>query len=432
MTETTETRLVTRDDGAAMRAMALPENRDHMFEMVERAFNAGLVPTSYKSVEAAFLATLKGAEFGLLPQQSLQGFCVVNNVAHPWGTCLRGIVQASSTFEGEMDGCIEGVAELAYMAKEPNEYKEGSLDHALFRELQRALRRRQARIEGRGGKVPEHTYFCGYSVVKRRGQEPYCVLWDTFDAQRAEQINKTDVWKKFPVRMYQHKASTFARRDRFSSVLIGLDMTAEEALEVIEVTAVEVPRSSGGRAAPTTTGAVLDDLAAAKRPTVEDAEFTVRQPASPATRSAPPTPPPAPVEPPFEATGPAPAGFVPVGEPGASEADDKDAVQRKPTPATAAPASEPKANGKASIGAQRLKTVTQELEGLVKDKTQINEIAKEAKRDSLGNYEGKDLSHLPSRSMTDDQKDMFAAELEKHVSRLKAQREPEANDPTDF
>lgn len=404
---------------SAMQTMAVPENLDHLYDMVERAYKAGLVPSSYKSAEAAFLATLKGAEFGLLPQQSLQGFCVVNGAAHPWGTCLRGIVQASAVFEGEMDGCLEGLDEMEYMAKEPNEYKEGSLDHALFREVQRALRRRLARVKGKklpdGLKLPN--FYCGYSAVKRTGQEPACALFDTFDAHLAKLIDKSDTWTKFPTRMYMHRAASFIRRDKFSSVLIGLDMTAEEAMDALDVSFVEVTRPSAGTApmVPMSTGQVLEHLATAGRPapsTVREAVCAVPPPEQPKAPPPPPPPPPAAV--------PAPeAGYVPVGEPGAAEHEDKVATQV-----------EPKAKGSA---AQVLKASHERLKAMVQDKAQLDAIVREARvAAGVPDYVAR------MSNATDEQKVAVAEAIDEALARLAADRAGETqpgtdpDDPTNF
>lgn len=405
---TEQNKMVKHDDGGAMRAMSVPENLDHMYDLVERAFKAGLVPSSFKTVEAAYLATLKGAEFGLLPFQSLAGFYVIGNIAHPYGTCVRGIVQASPLYEGDMDGCIEGMPEMEYMAQEPNEYKEGSIDHALFRELQRALRRRLARLKSKTANGP---YFCGYSVVKRHGQEPYCVLFDTSDAHKGQLTNK-DMWQKWPTRMYMHRAATFARRDRFSAALIGLEATVEEMQDSITVEAVEVPRSAGPT--PTTTGGVLDRLAAAREPIT--------------TSASPVTPPPSPIDAPTDRVGSAPpaAGYVPVGEPGASEADDA-AV---PAAAAAAAAEKPKSNG--TPAKLRVKAAHDALRTLIKG-DQIDAILLESKQAAAI------PEYLRVSNMSEEQRERMAEQLEEHLARIRAARSVESNtgegsdpDPTDF
>jgi hypothetical protein len=228
----------------SMRSLAIPRNADDMLGLANRMFKAGMVPQSFKSPEAAFLAMLKGAEYGLLPQQALAAFYVIGNVAYPYGTGLRGIVRASKDFVADREGCAEGMAELRYMCTEENPYKPESVESAMFIELQRALKRRLARAEERASKDKNlPMYFCGWAVVARRDEAPACVLFDSFDAHRGQLLGK-DMWQKWPQRMHMHRAGTFARRDNFGDVLIGLDVTVEEALELgaIETTVVEVQK----------------------------------------------------------------------------------------------------------------------------------------------------------------------------------------------
>lgn len=226
----TTTELIRHED--QMRMLAIPKDADAIWGIAERMHAAGLVPSSIKSVECAFLAMMKGAEYGLLPQQALAGFYVIGNIAHPYGTCLNGIARAAQSHEDEIAGCIEGIAEMRFIASEENEYKPGTARHEMFRELQRALRRRIARVEEKMGQNKDKlAYFCGWSVMKRKGCDPVCMLWDTYEAQRGGLATK-DMWTKWTTRMYMHRAATFNRRDTFADALMGLEATYEEMIDV--------------------------------------------------------------------------------------------------------------------------------------------------------------------------------------------------------
>lgn len=216
-----------------MRNLATPETTDDIFAIAERMHHAGLVPSSIKSVDGAFLAMMKGAEYGLLPQQSLAGFYVVNNIAFAYGTCLSAIVQSSPTYEDEMEGCIEGIEEMRYMATEENSYPDGSSAHRMFAELQRELRRRVARVEGKLKDSKVAAYYCGWSVMLRKGKAPVAVLFDSFEAQKAGLLTKSGPWVNMPHRMHMHRAAGFNRKSQFSKALVGLEMTAEEAMDTV-------------------------------------------------------------------------------------------------------------------------------------------------------------------------------------------------------
>jgi len=216
-----------------MRNLATPETTDDIFAIAERMHHAGLVPSSIKSVDGAFLAMMKGAEYGLLPQQSLAGFYVVNNIAFAYGTCLSAIVQSSPTYEDEMEGCIEGIEEMRYMATEENSYPDGSSAHRMFAELQRELRRRVARVESKLKDSKVSAYYCGWSVMLRKGKAPVAVLFDSFEAQKAGLLTKSGPWVNMPHRMHMHRAAGFNRKSQFSKALVGLEMTAEEAMDTV-------------------------------------------------------------------------------------------------------------------------------------------------------------------------------------------------------
>ena len=252
--QTTSTAVARREVDTTI---LVPTTIGGFYDFAADYWKAGLVPSSYKSMEQVAIAMIKGHEFGMLPAQSVDAFYVINGRACPWGRALRGLVQSSGTLEGELDGVIESFDEFSYMCTEANPYEAGSLDYVLAVELQRALCRRQARIKG---KNPGAAYLCGYSVVKKQGQAPKAYLFDSFDATKAGLLTKSGPWSQMPGRMCMHRAATFIRSDVFSDRLTGLDMTAEEAMDVlpIDLGTQPAPPPRPPAAAPTE---VLRDLA---------------------------------------------------------------------------------------------------------------------------------------------------------------------------
>lgn len=278
--QTTSTAVAKREVDTTI---LVPTTIGGFYDFAADYWKAGLVPSSYKSLEQVAIAMIKGHEFGMLPAQSVDAFYVINGRACPWGRALRGLVQSSGTLEGELDGVIESYDEFSYMCTEPNPYEAGSLDHVLAAELQRALCRRQARIKG---KNPGAAYLCGYSVVKKTGQAPKVYLFDSFDAQKAGLLTKSGPWSQMPGRMCMHRAATFIRSDVFSDRLTGLDMTAEEAMDMdqkpIDLGTQPAPPPRAPAAAPTE---VLRDLAS-RRPT--ERVVVLDTPAEPAPPAATP------------------------------------------------------------------------------------------------------------------------------------------------
>ena len=268
-----------------MRSLAVPTDTEQIYGIAEKMGTSGLIPSSMKTVDAAFLAMMKGAEYGLLPQQALAGFYVIGNIAHPYGTCLAGIVKAAPSFDDEILGCIEGLGEMRYMSTEENPYKPESVRFSLFAELQRSLKRRLARVEDKAGKDSKlPMYWCGWSVMKRKDGEPVCSLFDSYDAMKGGLLDK-EMWKKWPTRMHMHRAATFNRRDTFADSLMGLDVSAEEAMEVgtIDLGTQAAPAERPPGAGPTATPAHL-----AAQPAAPAREIiTVVQPDPPAAKPTP-------------------------------------------------------------------------------------------------------------------------------------------------
>lgn len=247
-----------------MRSIAVPLDADAVYNIAVRMWEAQLVPSSFKSVDQAFLAMMKGAEYGILPQSSLGGFYVINNVAQPYGTMLNGIIKATPSFDDEIEGCIEGLDEMRFVASEPNEYKAETTRHAMFAELQRELRRRLARVEARLKGKESSPYLCGWSVLVRKGKAPTCVLFDSFDSQRGSLSGGN--WQKWPQRMHMHRAATNNRKDNFGDAIIGLDLTAEEAMEASGV----IDLGTQGPPAAPPTGAPATVLRDLSKPRVVD------------------------------------------------------------------------------------------------------------------------------------------------------------------
>lgn len=236
-------------------AMLVPQNVAGFYDFAADVFSAGMMPSSYKSAPQIAIAMIKGHEFGMLPMQSVDAFYVVGNRAVPWGKALRGLVQSSGSLEGELDGYIEGMDELEYVASEPNPHKEGTVDHELFAEMQRTLHRRIKRVKSKAGAA----YLCGYSVVKKRGAAAKCYLFDSFEAQKYNLLTKSGPWTMAPGRMCMHRAATQLRSDAFSDRLTGLDATVEELMDgsVIDLGTQAAPPAPPPTGAPVT---VLRDL----------------------------------------------------------------------------------------------------------------------------------------------------------------------------
>lgn len=266
-------------------SMLVPKDIAGFYDFADDYYRAGLVPSSYKSRDQVAIAMIKGHEFGMLPAQSVDAFYVIGNRACPFGRAFRGLVQSSGNLLGEQDGYAEGMDELAFLCDEPNPHPEGTVDHELTAELQRALRRRMARVKS---KNPKAEYIVGYSAVKREGQAAKAWVFDSYEAQKMGLLGKSGPWSTTPGRMCMHRAATFLRSDVFSDRLTGLDITAEEAMDVIEYAQ---PQPGPASAPPAGPAAVLRDMSQPRPTSARHAPVDVdARPAAPVPADPPPPP----------------------------------------------------------------------------------------------------------------------------------------------
>lgn len=191
----------------------IPRNYEEIFKMGKMMAATDMVPKDFKGKEANTIVAIQlGLEVGLLPMQAIQNIAVINGRPCIWGDAQLALVRGS--------GHLEWMKEA------------GDNDYATCE-------------------------------VKRYG-DPNKVS-QTFtkaDAQRAGLWEKTDPWKKYPKRMLQMRARSFALRDLFPDVLKGISSREEmqdvidvESIEVIEVKKVDV----------TTTKLKTDNLDALKK-----------------------------------------------------------------------------------------------------------------------------------------------------------------------
>lgn len=279
------------------RYIMVAQTEQGYLDIADKIRRAGLLPKGMDVGQAA-ISMMMGAEYGLSPLKSINGFAVINGRPAPFGPTLRGICE-DHTLQGDLTGCMQGVGEMRHVATEdpegPNE-----VDFELGEALRRAVRRRLARLgwvydaESRKwsqetkSDVPGH-YRCGFAVLKRKGRPVRVELFDSIEAHAAGLLGKSGPWSQYPQRMLEARAVTFALRALYADKLAGLDITAEE-LDGADQTPPKPPASA----------TVLDELAGAPKPATTsapvDAEFTERpretsapQPAAETKPEKPPT-----------------------------------------------------------------------------------------------------------------------------------------------
>lgn len=165
----------------------IPQSMDECVRLAQICARSGLLPKSFYDdgkdpVAAAFVAIQLGAEVGLSPMTAVQYVAVVNGRPTLFGPAQLAIVQRS------------GLLEI---------FEEG--------------------VEFEAGKPAE-----AWCRVKRAGRPEKTTRFTWAQASKAGLTTKKGPWQEYPERMMQARARTFALRDHFPDVLLGLCYSTEE------------------------------------------------------------------------------------------------------------------------------------------------------------------------------------------------------------
>lgn len=152
----------------------IPRTFEGMWRLAQIYAKSGILPKGIDTPERAFLAMQLGSELGISYINAIQNIAVINGRPSVWGDLMLGLVMRIKEF-----GSIE------------EELKD---------------------IDG------DLTAIC---TVVRVGHEPVTRTFSMSDARKADLTGK-DNWKKYPKRMVQMRARSFALRDLFPDVLKGL------------------------------------------------------------------------------------------------------------------------------------------------------------------------------------------------------------------
>jgi len=165
----------------------VPGSVEEMYRFATAIVRAGMQPKSFgggeQAASACFVAMQLGAEVGFPPMAAIQNIAVINGKPGVYGPAQMALVRASGLLEAIEEG-FRG--------------KEGQDD------------------------------WTAYCTVKRVDQAPETSEFSVADAKRAGLWGKAGPWQQYPKRMLRMRARSFALRDVFPDVLLGLAYTAEE------------------------------------------------------------------------------------------------------------------------------------------------------------------------------------------------------------
>lgn len=174
-----------------------PGDFDSAIRMATAIARSGMAPKSYypderdperreKIVTAAvFTAMQLGGEIGLSPMTAVRSIAVINGLPGLYGPAMLGVVEAS----GKLADIDEGVT------------GEGLARH-------------------------------GWCTVQRVGRKPRTFTFSMADAAKANLAGKRGPWTEYPDRMLLARARTFALRDVFPDVLLGLAYSVDELQDI--------------------------------------------------------------------------------------------------------------------------------------------------------------------------------------------------------
>lgn len=171
----------------------VPRNLDELWRMATWIAKSGMAPPSMETPERISVAIQMGLEVGLMPMMAVQNIAVINKRPAIWGDAALGLVKAS----GELDRHKEWF--------EGDPFTDGWTAHCMVR---------------RKGDVDESYQTFSYREAKTAKLVP---------------AHPDSAWAKYPKRMLQMRARSWALRDKFADVLKGLHIR-EEASDVIMMT----------------------------------------------------------------------------------------------------------------------------------------------------------------------------------------------------
>lgn len=213
-------------------ASIVPQDVDQCFRMAQIISASNMAPKDMKSNEQITVAIFHGLEIGLKPMQAVQSIAVINGRPCIWGDAALGLVQGSGLLE-EIDEKIDG---------------EGDARVAICE-------------------------------VRRAGKDKSIVRKFSVGDAKIAGLWVGNVWKKYPQRMLQMRARSWALRDGFADVMKGLQITEEvrdyqssERIQAVETEAITIDAIEN-QAAPVVEEKIIDaEVADPKETLVEDAK----------------------------------------------------------------------------------------------------------------------------------------------------------------
>lgn len=180
-----------------------PKTAQEAMQLAHTLAESKLIPKAFQhEPNDVFVAMMWSANLGVPVLQGIQGIAVINGKPSIYGDLGLAVCMSS--------GLVEGFKEEYFESKEKAKLRDGK--DSLFNNA---------------------FYRC---TIKRKGiNEPFVKEFSVQDALTAGLWNKPGPWVQYPKRMLQMRARSYALRDAFPDLLMGMSFV-EETQDIVDVT----------------------------------------------------------------------------------------------------------------------------------------------------------------------------------------------------
>lgn len=164
-------------------------NLADMWRFAQYVAQSGMCPKNLSCKPETILVAMEaGMEVGFKPLQAIQQITVINGKPNIYGDAGMALIRSRDLLED-------------YQEKEEGKIEDGTKKWTV--------------------------------IMKRKGMSPISRSFSIAEAKRAGLWEKP-IWKQYPDRLLRYRALSFAMRDNFSDVLMGLSIVEEDHIETKE------------------------------------------------------------------------------------------------------------------------------------------------------------------------------------------------------
>ena len=180
-----------------------PKTAQEAMQLAHTLAESKLIPKAFQhEPNDVFVAMMWSANLGVPALQGIQGIAVINGKPSIYGDLGLAVCMSS--------GLVEGFKEEYFESKEKAKLRDGK--DSLF-----------------------NNSYCRCTIKRKGINEPFVKEFSVQDALTAGLWNKPGPWVQYPKRMLQMRARSYALRDAFPDLLMGMSFV-EETQDIVDVT----------------------------------------------------------------------------------------------------------------------------------------------------------------------------------------------------